>query len=70
MPVFDFGELGAWFADATNWDGRYGLWFLLGEHLVLSFGAILLAAVLALPLGTLIGHTGKGEFTVIGLSSV
>lgn len=70
MPVFDFAEVGAWFADASNWEGRYGLWFLLGEHLVLSLGAILLAAIVALPLGTLIGHTGKGEFAVIGLGSV
>jgi osmoprotectant transport system permease protein len=68
--VFDFGEVVAWFADLTNWEGRYGLWFLFGEHLVLTFGAILLASVLALPLGTLIGHTGKGEFAVIGLGSV
>lgn len=67
--MFDFAELAAWFADSTNWDGRYGLWFLLGEHLVLSLGAILLAALIALPLGTLIGHTGKGEFAVIGLGS-
>jgi osmoprotectant transport system permease protein len=67
--VFDFAEVGVWFADAANWDGRYGLWFLLGEHLVLTFGAILLAAVIAVPLGVLIGHTGKGEFVVIGLGS-
>jgi osmoprotectant transport system permease protein len=68
--VFDVAELGAWFAEPTNWEGRYGLWFLLSEHLVLSLSAILLAAVIALPLGTFIGHTGKGEFAVIGLGSV
>lgn len=68
--MFDFAELGAWFADPTTWDGRYGLWSLFTEHLVLSFGAILLAALVALPLGTLIGHTGRGEFAVIGLGSV
>jgi osmoprotectant transport system permease protein len=67
--VFDFGEVVTWFADPTNWEGRYGLWFLFGEHLVLTFGAILLAALVALPLGTLIGHTGTGEFAVIGLGS-
>ena len=68
--MFDFSEVWGWFADSSNWDGRYGLWYLLGEHLALTFGAILLAAVVALPLGTLIGHTGRGEFAVIGLSSV
>ena len=68
--MFDFSEVWMWFADSTNWDGRYGLWYLLVEHLALTFGAILLAAAVALPLGTFIGHTGKGEFAVIGLSSV
>ena len=68
--MFDFGEVVTWFTDPTNWEGRYGLWFLLGEHLVLTLGAILLASLIALPLGTLIGHTGRGEFAVIGLGSV
>jgi osmoprotectant transport system permease protein len=59
-----------WFADPANWTGRYGLWNLLFEHLAMSLGSILLAAVIALPLGIAIGHRGKGEALVVGLSSI
>jgi len=59
-----------WFADPANWTGRYGLWNLLYEHLAMSLGSILLAAVVALPLGIAIGHKGKGEALVVGLSSI
>jgi osmoprotectant transport system permease protein len=43
---------------------------LLGEHLAISLSSILLASLLALPLGILIGHLGKGEALVVGLSSI
>lgn len=59
-----------WFLDPDNWAGRYGLWNLLGEHLAISFGSILIAALVALPLGIVIGHLGKGEATVVAMSSV
>jgi osmoprotectant transport system permease protein len=59
-----------WFTEPENWLGRYGLLNLLGEHLAISLGSILLASLLALPLGILIGHLGKGEALVVGLSSI
>jgi osmoprotectant transport system permease protein len=59
-----------WFAEPENWLGRYGLLNLLGEHLAISLSSILLASLLALPLGILIGHLGKGEALVVGLSSI
>jgi osmoprotectant transport system permease protein len=59
-----------WFTESENWLGRYGLLNLLGEHLAISLSSILLASLLALPLGILIGHLGKGEALVVGLSSI
>jgi len=56
--------------EPENWLGRYGLLNLLGEHLAISLSSILLASLLALPLGILIGHLGKGEALVVGLSSI
>ena len=63
------GDLWIWFTDPENWLGRYGLLNLLGEHLAISLSSILLAGLFALPLGILIGHLGKGEALVVGLSS-
>jgi osmoprotectant transport system permease protein len=68
--MLDFAALGAWFSQAENWAGRYGLWNLIAEHLTLAGLAIFLAAIVAVPLGVAIGHFGRGEFFIIGLSSI
>lgn len=68
--MFDFTALGDWFSDPENWAGRYGLWNLVAEHLALTFVAIMVAAIIAVPLGVAIGHYGRGEFFVVGLGSV
>lgn len=67
--MLDIGELGSYFAKATTWEGRYGLWNLIAEHLLLSVASISLAAMIAIPLGIYIGHSRRGEFLVMGLSS-
>ena len=66
----NFGELGAWLCAEGTWTGRYGLWDLLGEHLLLTVVSLLVAALIAIPLGMFIGHTGRGTFFVIGLGSL
>jgi len=68
--MFDFAALGAWFSNPENWAGRYGLWNLVAEHLTLTVLAIIVAAIIAVPLGVAIGHYGRGEFFVVGLGSV
>jgi osmoprotectant transport system permease protein len=68
--LFSLAELWIWLTEPENWLGRYGLLNLLGEHLAISLSSILLASLLALPLGILIGHLGKGEALVVGLSSI
>ncbi len=68
--MFSIADLWIWLTEPENWLGRYGLLNLLGEHLAISLSSILLASLLALPLGILIGHLGKGEALVVGLSSI
>lgn len=68
--MFSLDSVWQWFSDAENWNGRYGLWNLLIEHLAITFASILLAALIALPLGIIVGHLGKGQALVVGLSSV
>jgi osmoprotectant transport system permease protein len=67
--MFSLDAVWKWFADVENWNGRYGLWNLLGDHLLITLWSILLAAVIALPLGIIVGHFGKGQVLVVGLSS-
>ncbi len=43
---------------------------LTANHLLLSFAALAIACVVALPLGLWLGHIGKGEFLAISASNV
>jgi osmoprotectant transport system permease protein len=65
-----FGEVAAWFADPANWSGSDGVPARLGEHLVLSVVPLVLAVVLAVPLGAWIGHTRRFSNLVINAANV
>jgi osmoprotectant transport system permease protein len=56
-------------ADPANWTGPGGIWDLLLQHLGYTVASVGLAAVIAIPLGIVIGHTRRGSFLVIGLSN-
>jgi osmoprotectant transport system permease protein len=49
-----------WLNDPLNWTGRDGVLALTLEHLRISALAVLLAAVVALPVGVWLGHRGRG----------
>lgn len=64
MNLFDY------VLDPANWSGPDGIVTqLLLQHLGYTAAAVAIAAVIAIPLGVLIGHTGRGGFLVIGLSN-
>ncbi|RBY96115.1 ABC transporter permease [Blastococcus sp. TF02-8] len=56
--------------DPFNWTRRDGILDLLGEHLGISAVAVLAAVVLAVPVGVLLGTTGRGAGPVVVLSNV
>jgi osmoprotectant transport system permease protein len=68
--MLSISEVWQWLFDVTNWEGRYGLVNLFFEHMTLSFSAILIAALIAVPIGVAIGHLGKGEAVVVAISSI
>ncbi|WP_416973079.1 ABC transporter permease [Streptomyces sp. 4F14] len=64
-----FKNLGSWLTSGAQWSGTDGIAHRLAEHLQYSLLATLVAAAIGLPLGLLIGHTGKGAFLAINLAS-
>ncbi|MFE7274875.1 ABC transporter permease [Streptomyces sp. NPDC057623] len=64
-----FKNLGVWLVGGEQWAGPDGIGHRLAEHLQYSLLATLIAAAIGLPLGLLIGHTGKGAFLAINLAS-
>ncbi|MGH4016076.1 MAG: ABC transporter permease [Pseudonocardiaceae bacterium] len=62
-------EVLAWFADPQHWHGAGGVPVRVAEHLYYTVVAVLIAAVLAVPLGLLVGHTGRGGVGLVGLAN-
>lgn len=48
-----------------NWSGPAGLGIRIVEHLQYTAIAVLFSALIAVPIGLLIGHTGRGTFLVV-----
>src|SRR5690606_10776914 len=57
----------SWLADPANWAGPGGIWAQAITHLRYSVTALLLAAVVAVPLGLYVGHTGRGRVVAVNL---
>ncbi|MCW2556214.1 MAG: ABC-type proline/glycine betaine transport system, permease component [Mycobacterium sp.] len=50
---------------AANWGGPAGLTARILEHLEYTVVAVVFSALIAIPIGMLIGHTGRGTFLVV-----
>ena len=50
---------------AANWGGQDGLGTRILEHLQYTAVAVVFSALVANPIGLLIGHTGRGTFLVV-----
>jgi osmoprotectant transport system permease protein len=63
-----FAEALAWLFSPERLQGQYALPVLLGQHLFYTAVSVLVAAIIAVPLGWLIGHTGKGREIAVAVS--
>lgn len=55
----------AYIFTADNWAGRSGLGARIIEHLQYTGVAVAVSALIAIPIGLLIGHTGRGSLLVV-----
>ncbi|MGD8148844.1 ABC transporter permease [Ornithinimicrobium sp. Y1694] len=58
----------AWLIDPASWSGPAGILAQTITHLRISIVALLLASVVALPVGLYIGHTGRGRWLAINIA--
>jgi osmoprotectant transport system permease protein len=63
VNIFDY------LLDPSTWIGPGKTLDLLLQHLAYTAAAVGIAALIAIPLGILIGHTGRGSLLVIGLTN-
>ena len=59
-----------WFGDPAHWSGSDGIPVRLEEHVQLSAESVLIGAVIALPVGIVLGHYGKFGNVAINISNV
>lgn len=59
-----FADALAWLTDPANLTGPGGILTRTGEHILLTLATVILAALLALPAGILIGHTRRGAGSI------
>lgn len=59
----------AWLTDAGNWTGADGVLQRLGEHLWITVRVVVVACLIAVPLGLAIGHTGRGGVALVGMAN-
>ncbi|HEY2203436.1 MAG TPA: ABC transporter permease [Pseudonocardia sp.] len=59
----------SWFTDPAHWSGPGGVPTRVLEHLYYSGLALLIGVLIAVPVGALVGHTGRGGFLVVGLAN-
>lgn len=57
-----------WIFSPDRLTGNNPIFLRLGEHLFYTFVSVLIAALIAVPLGYLIGHTGRGREFAVGIS--
>lgn len=58
-----------WLATASHWTGQHGLLVSLREQVLYTVIAVGAAMILAIPVGLVLGHTGRGTFAVAGLAN-
>ena len=58
----------AYIADPAHWSGAMGIGPLLVQHVLYSLAGVLIAALIGVPAGWWVGHTGRGRTWVQPLS--
>ena len=59
-----------WLRNPAQWHGSGGIPIRILEQLGYAGAALLVAALIAVPLGVLIGHTGRGALFVVNVANV
>ncbi|ROS62119.1 osmoprotectant transport system permease protein [Frigoribacterium sp. PhB160] len=58
----------AWIGDPVHLTGPDGIPTRIGEHLAYTLVAVVIASVIAIPIGWLIGHTGRGRSFAVAVT--
>jgi len=66
----NIGDAWDYLTTSANWHGPEGIWTLLGQQLLLSVTALLVAMVIGLTLALWLGHLGRAGFLAVNVTNV
>ena len=58
-----------WLTTSAHWHGNTGIPTRLVEHLEYTGLTMVIAIVIAIPIGVVVGHTGRGGFVVVAVAN-
>ncbi len=64
------GGVVRWFLNPAHWQGTFGIPNRVEEHVIMSLAATGTAVLIALPVGLVLGHFGRGGGLAINISNV
>jgi len=70
LAALSVTSVARWFGDGSHWRGPNGLIHRLAEHAVLSAVPIAIACAIALPIGVILGHVGRGGTVTVNLANI
>lgn len=65
-----FVDTAKWFVDPAHYQGSDAVQTRVFEHIELSALALIVAALIALPIGLYLGHTGKLGFVAVNVANI
>jgi osmoprotectant transport system permease protein len=68
--VDGFGGVVDWILAPATWTGANGIPSRLVEHVWLSGLVVAVGVLIAVPIGLLIGHTGRGAFLTVSIANI
>jgi osmoprotectant transport system permease protein len=54
-----------WILNGNHWSGPDGIWLRLLQHVELSVASLVAAAIIAIPIGLVVGHTRRGQVVAV-----
>jgi osmoprotectant transport system permease protein len=64
------GDVASFLTDGANWHGQEGIPTLFLQHLQLTLVSVAFAALIALPIGVVVGHLRRGGAIAINIANI
>jgi osmoprotectant transport system permease protein len=64
-----FQGVGTFLTTGSNWWGPDGLLLHMRDHLIYTAIIVVIATLIALPIGLVVGHTGRGNIAIVGVAN-